>query len=186
MSAQRVEPDPIAGIERFTAAAAAAGLVVEVRRFSQGTRTAADAAAAIGCEVAAIVKSVVFVASAEGRDWPVLVLTSGAHRADMGAVADAVGCEALRQAKPGEVLDATGFVVGAVAPLGHPRPLPTWIDETLLEFPVVYAAAGSVDSITPVVSRDLLAATGAVPIRFGESSGSNATTTPEAERTSSR
>ena len=165
------DPSAAEALARFLDAADRAGLTVEVRRFAQGTHTAADAAAAIGCDVAAIVKSVVLVARRGVQEWPVLVLTSGAHRAELGAVAAAVGCDSVRQARPYEVLAATGYRVGAVAPLGHPQAIPTWIDTTLLGREIVYAAAGTADSITAMDPAELAAASAASAIDFGASGG---------------
>src|SRR5919107_3319253 len=100
--------------------------------------TAALAAAALGCEVGAIANSLLF--DAEGT--PVLILTSGAHRVDTGKVAADLGLPTLRRAKPEFVRQHTGQVIGGVSPLGHPAPVPTYIDSALRSFTVVWAAAG--------------------------------------------
>ncbi|MFO7960872.1 MAG: YbaK/EbsC family protein [Nitriliruptoraceae bacterium] len=125
--------------ERFTARAAALGVEVDARRFPQGTRTAADAAAAIGCDVAQIVKSLVFIAD----DQPVLALTSGANRVDEGRLATAMGAQQVRKASAEEVRTATGYAIGGTPPFGHDRALTVLCDRDLLAFEVVWAAAGT-------------------------------------------
>jgi Cys-tRNA(Pro) deacylase len=143
-----------AAIDRFVEAARAQGLDPEVRRFPQGTRTAEDAAAAIGCDVAQIVKSLVFVA--DGR--PVLALTSGRHRVDTDRLAELCGATSVRRATPDEAREATGFAVGGTPPFTMESGLRTFIDETLLGFDEVWAAAGAPDAVFPVAPRDLVRA----------------------------
>jgi len=104
---------------RFSEAAAAAGLAPDVRRFPEGTRTADDAARAIGCDVGQIVKSLVFVA---GRE-PVLALTSGRNRVDPGKLAALCGAPDARKATADEVRTATGYAIGGTPPFGHPAGL---------------------------------------------------------------
>lgn len=125
--------------ERFMARAAALGVEVDARRFPQGTRTAADAAAAIGCDVAQIVKSLVFIAD----DQPVLALTSGANRVDEDRLATAMGAQQVRKASAEEVRTATGYAIGGTPPFGHDRALTVLCDRDLLAFEVVWAAAGT-------------------------------------------
>jgi hypothetical protein len=105
-------------IERFLEAATVLGHPVDVRRFQEGTKTAPDAARAIGCEVGQIVKSLVFVADGE----PLLALTSGANRVDVGRLATRAGASAARRADPEEARAATGFAVGGTPPFGYPNP----------------------------------------------------------------
>ncbi len=124
---------------------------VTVRRFPSGTRTAADAAAAVGCDVAQIVKSLVF----SGDDEPVLVLTSGANRVDTTKVATALGAHRVVRADADLVRSATGFAIGGTPPFGHPSPLPTLVDPDLLGHDVVWAAAGTPDSVF-ALSPDVL------------------------------
>ncbi len=119
---------------------------VDVHRYPAGTRTAADAAAAIGCDVAQIVKSLVFAADGE----PVLVLTSGANRVDVERVADLLGATRVTKADADLVRSATGFAIGGTPPFGHPAPLPTLVDRDLLDHEVVWAAAGTPDSVFPL------------------------------------
>ncbi|MGH2455377.1 MAG: YbaK/EbsC family protein, partial [Candidatus Limnocylindria bacterium] len=130
-------------VRRVTAAAAAAGLQVEVVRFADETRTAVDAARAVGCEVGQIVKSLVFVADGA----PVVALVSGAHQLDPRRLAEALGAEQVRRATGDEVRSATGYAIGGVPPLGHAGPLPVLIDEHLLAHPFVWAAAGLPDAV---------------------------------------
>lgn len=143
--------------QRVVDAAAAAGLTIEVVRFPAGTRTAADAARAIGCEVGAIVKSMVL----ESSEGPVLVLTSGANRADERKVARLLGSEKVWRADADTVRAATGYPIGGTAPFGHPAPLPTLLDADLLSFDQVWAAAGTPDTVFAITPDDLRAATGA-------------------------
>ncbi len=130
-----------------------------VRDYPAGTRTAQDAAAAIGCEVAQIVKSLVFLAEAE----PVLILVSGANRVDPDLVGKTLG-RPLRQARADEVRRATGFAIGGVAPVGLTQDLPVYFDASLLSFDRVWAAAGTPRAVFPIEPGELLRVTGAVPI----------------------
>ncbi len=121
-------------------------------------RTAEDAAAAIGTQVAQIVKSLVFVAGAE----PVLVLTSGTNRVDPAKVAALVeGEPEVRRATATEVREATGYPVGGVAPLAHAGPLRILCDRDLLGYEEVWAAAGTPHAVFPVRPDDLVRVTGA-------------------------
>lgn len=155
-------------IERFLAAARPLGAAPEIRRFPQGTRTAQDAAAAIGCDVAQIVKSLVF--TADGA--PLIALTSGANRADVRRLAALAGVRDVRRATPEEARAATGYAVGGTPPFGHPVPVRTLCDRGLLRHDVVWAAAGTPDSVFPLTPDDLLRWSGAEVADFGESSGS--------------
>jgi prolyl-tRNA editing enzyme YbaK/EbsC (Cys-tRNA(Pro) deacylase) len=110
-----------------------------VQTFPAGTRTARDAAAAVGCEVGQIVKSLIF-RTASGE--PLLVIASGANRVDEGKVEALIG-EPIGKADAGFVRAATGFAIGGVPPAGHPRPIRALLDEDLLAFDVVWAAAGT-------------------------------------------
>jgi prolyl-tRNA editing enzyme YbaK/EbsC (Cys-tRNA(Pro) deacylase) len=143
-------------ITRFEAAARDTGLSLEVRRFPQGTRTAADAARAIGCEVGQIVKSLVFVAA----DRPFLALTSGANQADPAALAALLGADGARRANADEVREATGFAIGGTPPFGHPRPLVVLIDRDLTSYQEVWAAAGAPDAVFSLSPGDLIRASG--------------------------
>jgi prolyl-tRNA editing enzyme YbaK/EbsC (Cys-tRNA(Pro) deacylase) len=150
--------------ERFLEAVAGMGLVPDIRRFPEGTKTADDAARAIGCDVAQIVKSLVFIAD----DHPVLALTSGRHRVDPDALATLCGASWARRATPEEARAATGFGVGGTPPFGHPGTIRTLVDETLLRFDQVWAAAGTPDSVFPVEPGVLLRLSGGAAASFAE------------------
>ena len=138
------------------AAGRSRGLELEVREFPDGTRTAADAARAIGCQVDQIVKSLVFVADTD----PVLVLCSGGNRVDVVKVGRERSAATVRKADAGEVRAATGYAIGGTPPFGHARDLPVLIDRHLTGFEVVWAAAGTPRHVFPLAPADLVAATG--------------------------
>ncbi|TXK17616.1 YbaK/EbsC family protein [Homoserinibacter sp. GY 40078] len=138
----------------------ALGLEIEVREFPEGTHTAADAAAALGCPVAAIVKSLVFTLD----DAPILVLVSGANRVDTAALGRALG-GTLGKADARLVKEATGFSIGAVPPLAHATSLTTVVDEDLLKLPIVWAAAGSSSSVFAIEPSQLVARSGGTVTR---------------------
>lgn len=125
---------------RVAAALKARGHDVEVRELDRSTRTALEAAAALGCAVGQIAKSILFRAVRSGR--PVLVVASGANRIDEAAVAALLG-EELAKADADFVRRETGFAIGGVPPAGHERPIVTFIDEDLLGFDEIWAAAGT-------------------------------------------
>ena len=136
------------------------GLGVEVvpTRFPDGTRTAAAAAEAIGVSVDEIANSLVFLVD----DAPVLVLSSGAQRVDLDALVEAVGGSAAERCPPNRVKDATGYAIGGVPPFGHRQDLPVVLDDALLAFDRVWAAAGTAEACFPVSPADLARATGAL------------------------
>jgi prolyl-tRNA editing enzyme YbaK/EbsC (Cys-tRNA(Pro) deacylase) len=144
------------GVDRFRAAVAPLGLHPEIREFDESTHTAAEAAAAIGCPVAAIVKSLVF----EAGGAPLLVLVSGPNRVDTAALGARLGVD-IGKADAALVKSATGYSIGGVPPLGLSSPLRTVMDEDLLELDVVWAAAGSATSVFPIDPADLARLTGA-------------------------
>lgn len=131
---------PDDAVARVRAALTERGVACEVQVLADSTRTAADAAAALGCDVAQIVKSLVFRTVATDR--PVLVLASGAHRVDAAVVGDVIG-EEIAQADAAFVRARCGFELGGVAPVGHLEPPIAFVDETLFEHDVVWAAGGS-------------------------------------------
>jgi prolyl-tRNA editing enzyme YbaK/EbsC (Cys-tRNA(Pro) deacylase) len=149
-------------IGRFEAAAANSGVRLEIVRFPEGTRTAADAAQAIGCDVGQIVKSLVFVADGEAF----LALTSGANRADTARLAALLGATSVRRADADEVRAATGFAIGGTPPFGHPQVLPVLIDRDLATFDEVWAAAGTPDAVFRLSPGDLIAASGGRVVDF--------------------
>ncbi|MDQ7844649.1 MAG: YbaK/EbsC family protein [Armatimonadota bacterium] len=143
--------------ERVLEALQARGLAAEITEFPQSTRTAAEAAAAVGTSVAQIVKSLVFLA--DGR--PVLVLASGANRVDPVKLAAACGAHSARRADAETVRAVTGFAIGGVPPVGHATPLPVILDRDLLRYEVVYAAAGTPHAVFPIAPDRLREITGA-------------------------
>jgi prolyl-tRNA editing enzyme YbaK/EbsC (Cys-tRNA(Pro) deacylase) len=144
-------------VDRFLASATEHGIDVEISEFPSGTRTAADAAAAIGCDVAQIVKSLVFMADGA----PVLALTSGANRVDEVALAGHLGADELRKADANEVRAATGYAIGGTPPFGHSEKLQVVCDRDLIDHDVVWAAAGTPMAVFPLTPEQLLTATGA-------------------------
>jgi prolyl-tRNA editing enzyme YbaK/EbsC (Cys-tRNA(Pro) deacylase) len=150
--------------ERVTAAAADLGIDVEVRAFPSGTRTARDAAAAIGCEVAQIVKSLVFVAD----DEPIVALVGGADRLDERKLALVAGVDSVRRADADEVRLATGYAIGGVPPFGHAQVLRCFVDDALLSHDVVWAAAGTPSHVFASQPSVLVSAAGAqiAPLRL--------------------
>ena len=143
-------------VARVTDAARAAGVDISVERFPEGTRTAADAARAVGCQVGQIVKSLVFMADAR----PVVALVSGANRVDLSRLATAVGATEARRADGDEARAATGFAIGGVPPFGHASQVAVVIDRDLLAFDRVWAAAGLPDAVFAIAPDDLLRASG--------------------------
>jgi len=134
----------------------ALGLEVDVRQFPDGTRSAADAARAIGVELGQIVKSLVFIVDGE----PVVALMSGANRLDEAQLARAAGGERAWRADATAVREATGFPVGGVPPFGHRRPLPTFVDEDLLGYDELWAAAGTPSHNFAIAPESLVRVTG--------------------------
>ncbi len=143
--------------QRVRAALAARGFDFAVREFPESTRTAAEAAAAIGCEVAQIAKSLVF--RARDSERPVLVIASGANRVDERAVAALIG-EKIGRADADFVRTATGFAIGGVPPFGHDTPPVTLIDRDLLALDEIWTAAGTPHAVFRLTPRDLVALTG--------------------------
>lgn len=131
----------------------AAGLDCEVREFPASTRTAQEAAEAVGCPVERIAKSIVFKASESGR--PVLVIASGANRIDPEKVKAALG-EAIGRASPDFVREATGFAIGGVPPCGHSTEIEIFLDEAMLALPEVWAAAGTPNAVFCIRPEELV------------------------------
>jgi len=134
------------------------GVDAQVVEFEQPTRTSADAAAAIGCTVAEIAKSVVFRGKASGA--AIVVVASGANRVSEEKVAAIVG-ESLARADAEFVREATGYVIGGVAPIGHAKPVKLLLDDDLQRFQTVWAAGGTPHSVFPLTPAELRTATGA-------------------------
>ena len=153
-------PEPVANVRR---ALTALGAHDTVTVFDSKVPTAAAAAAALGCDVAAITNSLVF--DLEGA--PLLILASGAARVDVGKVAAQLGTGKIRRASPEFVLEHTGQEVGGVAPVGHPQKIRTLLDESLAVHPVLWAGAGDHNSMFSIGYEDLQRITGAeeMPVR---------------------
>jgi prolyl-tRNA editing enzyme YbaK/EbsC (Cys-tRNA(Pro) deacylase) len=134
------------------------GVAVAVRTYPDGVRTAADAARSIGVEVGQIVKSLVFTVA--GR--PTLVLMSGSNRLDVDRLAELAGGR-VERADPEAVRSVTGYAIGGVPPFGHLSRLPAYIDQDLLCYPVVWAAAGRPDAAFPIEPERLAELAGATP-----------------------
>jgi prolyl-tRNA editing enzyme YbaK/EbsC (Cys-tRNA(Pro) deacylase) len=150
-------PPILIAVNRFEAWLAASGADIAVKEFPEGTRTAVDAARAVGCELGQIVKSLVFIAG--GR--PVVALVSGANRLDERRLATIAG-EPVQKADAEVARTATGYSIGGVPPFGHATEVPVFMDRDLLGFSVVWAAAGRPDSvfeIEPGRLKDLANAT---------------------------
>lgn len=148
------------GRDRFLAEARAldGGFDVDlVRTFPAGTRTAEDAAAAIGCATRAIVKSLVFIAD----DRPALFLVNGASRAGEARLREATGATSVRRADAAEVRAHTGYAIGGTPPTARMGELPRWLDRTLLDLDVVWCAAGTPRDVFPIEPARLVALTGA-------------------------
>ncbi len=140
------------GPGRFVKAAKALGLDVELKEFSQSTRTAEEAATACGCAVGQIVKSLVFKGKRTGT--PYLLLVSGANRVHQKGVAAVIG-ETLERPDGQLVRDLTGFAIGGIPPLGHDLALSTYIDEDLLQYDRIWAAAGSPNAVFATAPQEL-------------------------------
>ncbi|RMF04967.1 MAG: YbaK/EbsC family protein [Chloroflexi bacterium] len=129
------------------------GLPVEIKEFAAGTRTAQDAAAAVGCQVAQIVKSLLFVVDGQ----PTMALVSGSSRLDEKKLAAlcGVGRKKVKRANADIAREATGFAIGGVPPFGHANPLPVYMDEDFFRFEVIWAAAGTPNAVFAVSPDDL-------------------------------
>jgi prolyl-tRNA editing enzyme YbaK/EbsC (Cys-tRNA(Pro) deacylase) len=151
-------------VARVADAARQAGLPIEVERFPEGTRTAADAARAVGCDVAQIVKSLVFMAD----DLPVLALVSGANRVDLGRLATSVGAAGARRADGDEARAATGFAIGGVPPFGHSERIAVVVDRDLTAHEWLWAAAGLPDAVFRISPSELLRVSGGIVADLAE------------------
>ena len=150
-------------ITRFRDEHARRGGTGEIRVLPDSAHTAALAAEALGCEVGAIANSLLF----DVGGTPALILTSGAHRVDTAATAARIGVPRLDRAAPAFVREHTGQVIGGVSPIGHPAPVPTWIDSWLRKYDVIWAAAGHPAAVFSTSYVELVAMTGATPIDVG-------------------
>jgi prolyl-tRNA editing enzyme YbaK/EbsC (Cys-tRNA(Pro) deacylase) len=134
---------PVSSVERVRAALLAAGHDDTITTFDASTRTSAEAAAAVGCSVGAIAKSLIF--RVQGSERPVLAIASGAHRVDPARIA--MAGHAVSRADPDWVRAVTGFAIGGVAPIGHLVPPVVLLDDALWSFAEVWAAAGAPNAV---------------------------------------
>lgn len=144
--------------QKVADAATTLGLTLDIVTFEEPTRTAEQAAAAIGCEVGQIVKSLVFVVN----DAPVMALVSGANQLDTRKLAElsGVGRKQVQRADADIVRAATGYAIGGVPPFGHATAMTVYVDEDLTRYDVIWAAAGTPNTVFPIAPADLLRASG--------------------------
>lgn len=149
-------------VQKVADAAGELDLDVEIVEFAQPTRTATEAAAAIGCQVAQIVKSLCFVVDGQ----PVMALVSGGNQLDERKIAALrrVSRKKVKRAGADTVKTATGFSIGGVPPFGHATSLPLYIDEDLTHFDVVWAAAGTPYAVFPITPDDLVRASSGIVV----------------------
>ena len=140
------------------------GLTAQVRRFPDATRTAAEAAAAIGCELSQICKSLIFAADGV----PVLVLMDGASRVDLERVREELGADKVTRAKADVVRETTGYAIGGVPPFGHRTRTRVLADRSLFDHDLVWAAAGTPYAVFPLAPKDLIAHAGATLVDVRE------------------
>ncbi len=143
--------------DRFHASCKTVGYQPDIQFFPEGTKTASDAAAAVGCDVAQIVKSLVFITD----NQPILLLVSGKNRVDQEKIKLLLDAESFEMAKPEIVRSQTGFAIGGTPPFGHIQPIQTIMDEDLNVFDQVWAAAGTPNSCFPISPNELLKIAGA-------------------------
>jgi prolyl-tRNA editing enzyme YbaK/EbsC (Cys-tRNA(Pro) deacylase) len=141
------------------------GSAAVVRQLDRSTRSAAEAAEAVGCDVGQIAKSLVF-RGAKTRA-PILVITSGAHRVDEAALGERTG-EGIERAEAEFVRQTTGFAIGGIPPVGHPAPLTTYFDEDLLRYPTIWAAAGTPNALFEIDPAELIRLCGGIALRVKE------------------
>ncbi len=142
----------------------AAGSTAQIRILGEPAPTAARAAEQLGVDVAAIANSLVFVTD---TGEPVLVMASGGHRVDVALAASALGVQSLSRADATTVQSATGQPIGGVSPVGHPRRLPTLVDQKLADFQPVWAAGGIPAAVFPTSFSELVLLTGGTPAQVG-------------------
>ena len=153
-----------ASAQRVQAALAGHGLASQVVELEVAARTAQQAADALGVQVGQIAKSLIFRAGTSGR--PVLVIAAGDRRVDEARIEARLG-ERLERADPAFVREHTGYAIGGVAPLGHPQPLPAFVDASLRRFEVVWAAGGTPHCVFPIRPEDLLRVAGGLEVDIG-------------------
>ena len=148
--------------QKVAAAARDLGLEIEIKEFAETTRTAEDAAKAISCTVAQIVKSLLFVVAGQ----PVMALVSGPNRLDEKKLATLCGVskKKVQRADAETVRQATGFAIGGVPPFGHATSLPIYLDEDFFQFEVIWAAAGTPNAVFAITPANLVRITGSVVV----------------------
>jgi Cys-tRNA(Pro) deacylase len=154
-----------ASVQRVADALEQLGIHVEITEFAESTRTAEEAAAAVNSTLGQIVKSLVFLAG----ERPVLALVSGTNRVDTEKLA-AVAGGTIKRANAEIVREATGFSIGGVPPVGHTTPLPTYLDRDLLQYQVVWAAAGTPNAVFPIAPDELQRITNATVVDLAAAS----------------
>ncbi|MHB9145872.1 MAG: YbaK/EbsC family protein [Symbiobacteriia bacterium] len=155
-------------LSRVRAALEARNFAVEIREFPESTRTAEEAAAAVGVDVGQIGKSLVFLAvDYEGRQAPFLAIVSGRNRADMAKLSRHLRAD-VRRAPADLVREATGFAIGGVPPVGHASQLAVVIDQDLEQYPLLFLAAGTPHAVFPCSYADLVRLTGGEPVDLRE------------------
>jgi prolyl-tRNA editing enzyme YbaK/EbsC (Cys-tRNA(Pro) deacylase) len=138
-----------------------AELTARICELPDSTRTAAEAAAALGCEIGAIASSLLFYADED----PLLVMTSGRHRVDTAVLAAQIGATTMEMATPKQVRAITGQAIGGVAPIGHPRAVRTVIDTALADYDTIWAAGGTPHTVMPLTFDQLVALTSGTPLQ---------------------
>jgi Cys-tRNA(Pro) deacylase len=148
--------------QKVADAARELGLTITLKEFEATTRTAADAAQAIGCEVAQIVKSLVFVVDSQ----PIVALVSGPNRLDEKKLAALCGVspKKVKRADADTAREVTGYAIGGVPPFGHKTRLPTYIDRDFGQFEVIWAAAGTPNAVFAITPAELVRATGGIMV----------------------
>jgi prolyl-tRNA editing enzyme YbaK/EbsC (Cys-tRNA(Pro) deacylase) len=136
------------------------GVAGHIVAFHESARTAADAAAAVGCEIGAIANSLIF--RCDGK--PLLIMTSGAHHVDTKKVQHALGRGRLHRADADFALASTGQVIGGIAPVGHPKPIETIIDTALAQYPTIWADGGHPHAVFPITFDELVRITNGKPM----------------------
>jgi prolyl-tRNA editing enzyme YbaK/EbsC (Cys-tRNA(Pro) deacylase) len=140
----------------------ARGFACQVIEFAQSTRTSQDAADRAGCSLGQITKSLIFKAKDSGK--AILVLTSGANRVDEKRLGELAG-EPVTRPDADFVRNTTGFAIGGVPPLGHATPMETYLDEDLMQYPTIWAAAGTANAIFELTPQQLEQMTGGAVVR---------------------
>ena len=159
-------PGPLeqASVLRVKSALVTANVSGEVRHLDATARTAQEAAAALEIEIGQIASSLIFLAD----DRAVLVVASGRHRVDTDRLSLLLGGARLGKANADDVRAATGFAIGGVAPIAHPAPLTTVVDQALADYEVVWAAAGHPHCVFPTTFAELLQLTGGTAAVIGD------------------